>query len=189
MFDSAELQLQKKCSKYGVRHYVNPDENESERSERHQELGNECTAESRRRDAVHKRNVRKIESVETKEKEAQRKKGAYNKSDETRQREARRKRDDRLHQSEQAKQHDAQRKRDAYNKSDETKQLEAKRKRDAYHESEETEKLQAAKKRSYRKNKKSKALINDTGPVDREEETTAGNESIDIPDISTSQLH
>ena len=88
MFDSAELQLQKKCSKYGVRHYVNPDETESERSERHQELGNECTAESRRRDAERKRNARKIESVETKEKEAQRKKEAYNKSDETRQHEA-----------------------------------------------------------------------------------------------------
>ena len=39
MFDSAELQLQKKCSKYRVRHYVNLDKNESERSERHQELG------------------------------------------------------------------------------------------------------------------------------------------------------
>ena len=145
MFDSAEWQLQKKCNKYGVRHYVNPDETESERSERHQELGNECTAESRQRDAERKWNARKIESVETKKKEAQRKKEAYNKSDETRQRKAQRKRDDRLHQSEQAKQHDAQRKRDAYNKSDETRQLEAKRKRDAYHESEETEKLQAAK--------------------------------------------
>ena len=92
----AELQLQNKCNNYGVRHYVNPNETEAERSERHQELGNECTAESRRRDAERKRNARKIESDETKKKEAQRKKEAYNKSDETRQREAQRKRDDRL---------------------------------------------------------------------------------------------
>ena len=47
---------------------MNPNETEAERSERHQELGNECTAESRRRDAERKRNARKIESVETKKK-------------------------------------------------------------------------------------------------------------------------
>ena len=92
-FDGAELRLKEKCSRYGINHYVNPNETQAERFSRHQHLEGDCAAECRRRDAERKRNARKHVSNETKQREAQRKREAYHKSEETKQHEAQRKRE------------------------------------------------------------------------------------------------
>ena len=111
IFDGGELRLKEKCSRYGINHYVNPNETQAERFSRHQHLEGDCAAECRRRDAERKRNARKHVSNETKQREAQRKREAYHKSEETKQSEAQRKRNDRRHQSELTKQqHEAKRK-------------------------------------------------------------------------------